>query len=37
VMSRQSRLAGRLLFPEQHPAYYLVRGVCSVRGSTSEA
>ena len=24
VMSRQSRLAGRLLFPEQHPAYHLV-------------
>jgi hypothetical protein len=24
VISRQSRLAGRLLFPEQHPAYQLV-------------
>ena len=24
VMSRQSRLAGRLLFPEQHPAYHLI-------------
>jgi hypothetical protein len=24
VISRQSRLAGRLLFPEQHPAYHLV-------------
>ena len=24
VISRQSRLAGRLLFPEQHPSYHLV-------------
>jgi len=24
VMSRQSRLAGRLLFPDQHPSYPLV-------------